>query len=349
MPRALHVCEYPLAFWHRHSLQTEFPSHTNSVQHKPPLLTPPAAPPSVATTMESTDHISASTSKYPPTILTIGGLSTTIYGINTLPPLTQPCSLAAVHLLHPRHQTSLFMTPIACSILDAASAPTICISFDQRNHGTRSIDPLRNQTWRGGNDTHAVDLLSSYAGTARDLEGVIDFLPAYLGRKVERHIVAGVSLGGHAAWVAVIQDPRIEAAGVVIGCADYCALIRHRAEKSQLEAFLLGESAAFPEELLETVKRVDPAAMGVEEVARRLKGKKVLCLSGGADKLVPYECNRRFLEELKGVEGVELVDRVFEGVGHECTPTMIEELAQWVRGVVEKGICRSGKRTEEKL
>ncbi|KAI5848786.1 Alpha/Beta hydrolase protein [Tricharina praecox] len=286
--------------------------------------------------MESPDPTSASTSKYPPTVLTIGGLSTTIHGLNALPPATQTCTLTAVHLLHPRLQTSSYMTPLACSILDAAISPTICISFDQRNHGTRSIDPIRNEAWRQGNDTHAIDLLASYAGTARDLAGVIDFLSAYLGRKVERHIVAGVSLGGHAAWIAVTQDPRIEAAGVIIGCADYCALMRHRAEKSRLNAFSIGACAAFPEGLLDTAKRLDPAAMGVKEVARRLQGKRVLCLSGGADKLVPYDCNRGFLEELKGAQGVEIVDKVYEGVGHECTPAMIEDLAQWVREVVEK-------------
>jgi predicted esterase len=32
---------------------------------------------------------------------------------------------------------------------------------------------------------------------------------------------------------------------------------------------------------------------------------------------------------------VEVTDVVYEGVGHECTPTMVEELAKWVRGVVE--------------
>jgi hypothetical protein len=35
-------------------------------------------------------------------------------------------------------------------------------------------------------------------------------------------------------------------------------------------------------------------------------------------------------------EQVEVVDRVFRGVGHECTDVMVKELAEWVRGVVEK-------------
>lgn len=284
--------------------------------------------------MESADPISLSSSKHPATVFTIGGLRTTIHGLHGLPS-TSP--VTAVYLLHPRLQTSEWMSAIAHEILNAVASPTICVSFDQRNHGTREVEALRNEAWRRGNDTHAVDLLASYVGTARDLEGVIDFLPAYIGRKVERHIVAGVSLGGHAAWVAVTHDPRIEAAGVIIGCADYCALMRHRAEKSGLEQFALGACAAFPEGLLDTARKVDPAAMGLQEVVKRLQGKRVLCLSGGADKLVPYECNRGFLEEVKRAKGIEIVDKVYDGVGHECTPNMIEELTQWVRDVVEKG------------
>jgi pimeloyl-ACP methyl ester carboxylesterase len=287
--------------------------------------------------MESPDPTSASVSKYPPTTVTVGGLRVTVYGLTTLPPT--PCSLTAVHLLHPRLQVSSYMAPLAAAILDAATSPTICVAFDQRNHGTREIEPLRNEAWRAGNDRHAVDLFASYHGTVADLSGIIDYLPAYLFPRdehtIDRHIVAGVSLGGHSAWLAALHEPRILAAGVIIGCADFCALMNHRAGKSRLQNWTLGACEYFPRSLMEVVKRVDPAAMGVEKAAEKLRGKKVLCLSGGADKMVPYECQKGFLEELKKREEVEVTDVVYEGVGHECTPTMVEELAKWVRGVVE--------------
>ncbi|KAA8894205.1 Alpha/Beta hydrolase protein, partial [Sphaerosporella brunnea] len=289
------------------------------------------------TTMESPNPTSASTAKYPPTNITIGGLQVTVYGLNTLP--STACTVTAVHLLHPRLQVSSYMGAIAAAILDAAKSPTICVAFDQRNHGTREIEALRNEAWRQGNQRHALDLFSSYQGTAADLSGIIDYLPAYLFPRdehaISRHVVAGVSLGGHSAWLALLHEPRVEAAGVIIGCADFCALMNHRAEKSRLQAWTLGASQLFPQSLLQTVKKLDPAAMGVEAAAEKLKGKKVLCLSGGADKMVPYECSRPFLEELKKVDGVEVRDVVYEGVGHECTPVMVEELAKWVTNVAK--------------
>lgn len=286
--------------------------------------------------------------RYPPTSITISGLQVIIHGLTTLP--TPPCTITAVYLLHPRLQVSDYMAPIAAAILDAATSPTLCIAFDQRNHGTREIEPFRNEAWRQGNERHALDLFSSYQGTAHDLSGLIGYLPAYLfpdgSHTIARHIVAGVSLGGHAAWVSILADPRIEAAGVIIGCADYLAMTHHRATKSRLVGYVAGESVHFPATLMRVVERYDPAAIGVEEAGRRLKGKRVLCLSGGADKLVPYECSKSFIEALDKVEGVDIASHVFDGVGHECTPEMVALLAKWVRDIVESGRERI---SEEKL
>ena len=284
----------------------------------------------------------------PPIQITIAGMQLTVHGLDALP--AAPSAITAVYLLHPRLQVSSYMAPIAAAILAAAVSPTICIAFDQRNHGTREIEPKRNEAWRQGNERHALDLFSSYQGTAHDLENLISYIPAYLFpdgvHSIDRHIVAGVSLGGHAAWVALLADPRIEAAGVIIGCADYLAMTQHRAVKSRLVGYAAGESVHFPATLMKAVERYDPAQIGVEEAGRRLKGKRVLCLSGGADKLVPYECSKEFIEALANVTGVDVVSRVFDGVGHECTPEMIDQLAHWVRDVVESGHKRSG---EQKL
>ncbi len=38
----------------------------------------------------------------------------------------------------------------------------ICVSFDQRNHGSREVNALSNEAWRGGNRTHAQDMFASY-------------------------------------------------------------------------------------------------------------------------------------------------------------------------------------------
>lgn len=38
----------------------------------------------------------------------------------------------------------------------------IAVSFDQRNHGSREVDKIANEAWRGGNERHAQDMFSVY-------------------------------------------------------------------------------------------------------------------------------------------------------------------------------------------
>lgn len=68
--------------------------------------------------------------------------------------------------------------------------------------------------------------LSIYHGTAIDTSFLIDHLASYVfsppdAPTIDQHLVMGVSLGGHAAWQTLFNDPRVTAAVVVIGCPDY--------------------------------------------------------------------------------------------------------------------------------
>ncbi len=55
---------------------------------------------------------------------------------------------------------------------------------------------------------------------------MIDHLGSYIfhspdGPSIDQHLVLGVSLGGHAAWQVLFNEPRVTAAVVIIGCPDY--------------------------------------------------------------------------------------------------------------------------------
>jgi len=55
---------------------------------------------------------------------------------------------------------------------------------------------------------------------------LIDHVGSYIFHEpnapiIEQHLVLGVSLGGHAAWQLLFNDPRVTAGVVVIGCPDY--------------------------------------------------------------------------------------------------------------------------------
>lgn len=209
---------------------------------------------------------------------------------------------------------------------------------------------------------------------------LIDYLPSYIfpgsERRISTHLALGVSLGGHATWSCLLQEPRISAGVVIIGCPDYVNLMADRARLSKLPSWtesnppgsqFLG-SEAFPHSLLETVRKYDLASLLLSHtdisskdeplrngllpepsekekqilrplLTRCLAGKKILNLSGGADKLVPYHRGEAILTWLKKAiapggwfadGGVSIEDIIFENAGHEVTPRMVEEAIRFI-------------------
>lgn len=238
----------------------------------------------------------------------------------------------------------------------------IAVSFDQRNHGTRQADALSNEAWRSGNPRHAQDMFSIYHGTASDTSLLLSYLPAYITPQLTQNLVLGISLGGHATWLVALHEPRITSAISIIGCPDYTSLMRQRAEKSKLQTWTSSTpagsrfigSANFPQALVEAVAQYDPAGLLMHGIANpdaptaaekqklasqlkdRLKTKRILNMSGGADKLVPYACGERFLNFLKTTVkddpalGVELEDLIFNEAGHETTPAMAQRAVAFI-------------------
>lgn len=203
------------------------------------------------------------------------------------------------------------------------------------------------------------------------------------GRRVTENLVLGVSLGGHAAWSCILHEPRISAGVVIIGCPDYANVMADRARLSKLPSFtnssppgqhFLG-SEDYPISLLETVNKWDPAGLFLSPVelnqdaqpirsaplpeptepqkaalrpllTRCIAGKKILNMSGGMDKLVPYSKGEIFLTWLKqaiGPDGwfadgaVTLEDIMDETAGHEVTPKMVDEAVRFIGDALASG------------
>lgn len=304
-------------------------------------------PPASGSTAHSIPHpepISAATYH-------IAGILTTVFGLKELPPATT--DVAVLWLLHPRLQTQKCMAPFAAHLItewnqhqSSQSSSSrqqqpkkkglIAVSFDQRNHGTREVSAIANEAWRSGNERHALDMFSCYAGTALDTSLLLDYLSGYVfptsDRRIVQNLVMGISLGGHAAWHCLMQDPRITAAIVTIGCPDYARLMADRARLSKRKTWLDSQgrdflgSADFPPALVEAVHKSDPAGllwsgsglnrrpgqehlhdeMTAEEkekimplMVRCFGNKRILNLSGGSDKLVNYAHSKPFLDWLK--------------------------------------------------
>ncbi|KAI0472800.1 hypothetical protein GGR56DRAFT_583340 [Xylariaceae sp. FL0804] len=208
------------------------------------------------------------------TTLTIAGIKVDIYGLSELPPSATRVSCLWLH--HPRLRRKEDMADTAHRILSAyhrehssitGTTPTttttrglMAVAFDQRNHGTRLVDARANDSWRGGNPTHAQDMFGTVSGTVADTVHLLDALEGYLfgfgggpggtapaggpPRAVDQHLVLGVSLGGHSAWQLLFAEPRVTAAVAVIGCPDYMRVMSDRARKSKLETYEAAATAA---------------------------------------------------------------------------------------------------------
>lgn len=150
-----------------------------------------------------------------------------------------------------------------------------------------------------------------------------------------------------------------------------------RARLSKLDTWTSGTppgscflgSKDFPRGLLDAVGRYDPAGLYMEQFHTRtdenytralsnaekkklilkmknlLRGKRILNLAGGADKMVPYKFTVPFIRWLKdaaapsglsGDGGTVVEDIVFDGVGHEMTPDMVTDVVRFVTESLDK-------------
>jgi hypothetical protein len=153
---------------------------------------------------------------------------------------------------------------------------------------------------------------------------------------------------------------------------DYIALMTDRARLSKLPTYLQPSDAPgsqflgsqhFPSSLLEVVLKRDPAAFllngipdtlprdeydikSIEIISRYLGGKRILCMSGAADKLVPYRLTESFMTWLNNhattgssvgmgdgpIQKADLwvEDSVYPDTAHEFTEAMMDEALRFM-------------------
>ncbi|TPX72187.1 hypothetical protein SpCBS45565_g00422 [Spizellomyces sp. 'palustris'] len=274
------------------------------------------------------------------TTLSVGGLPLHILGLSTIPPSPKP--IQVVFFAHGRLNTAEASRPICQDIYSHLPPSTLMVTFDQRNHGHRIIHPLANESWKKGNDNHAIDMWAIQYGTARDVSYLMDILPAFLGRDVEAWGMCGVSLGGHATLLALANDPRLQTGVSIIGCGDYLTLMTHRSQKSTPQIPLPPASERYiNSQLVSVLQAHDPIHR-----AHAFRDKALLLLNGGSDKLVPASCNEAFISQLGAVMDPERFDVVVEdGVKHAVTETMKERCGQWLARWITTGDKESGTKS----
>ncbi|KAH8831590.1 hypothetical protein DL96DRAFT_1706017 [Flagelloscypha sp. PMI_526] len=292
--------------------------------------------------------------------LVVGGLEVDVFSSSSL---QTSVPVFILFLLHGRLRERAVVTHIAEELARKASMietgtirkELVVVSFDLPNHGSRMVKPLANQSWNvknieKHNELHALDMYSiqresslfgylpwaeifvDLDGAAKDVSLLMDHLPYYLYPTEERTItdwgVAGISLGGHTAWICLTQDPRISVGIPIIGCPDFELLMTERAKRKGLDI-----SQALPKHLLKHVREVDPVARAKAKREEKVfKGKKILVMCGGDDKLVPWSASEQFVTGGLLDVGVDGVKDVFvqDGVGHECTEEMVQRMSKFL-------------------
>lgn len=166
----------------------------------------------------------------------MAGLLVDIYGLDELSTPRPATHVTILWLHHPRNSDRNRMADFAARAVAAwnerrgdasCAAPErglLALAFDQRNHGSRLVDQAANETWRAGNEKHAVDMMGMISGMGADTSGLIDVVEGYLGLEgveVDGHFALGWSLGGHSVWQMMFKEPRVTAGVVIIGCPDF--------------------------------------------------------------------------------------------------------------------------------
>ncbi|EAZ63741.1 hypothetical protein PICST_51371 [Scheffersomyces stipitis CBS 6054] len=313
-------------------------------------------------------------SSYSKQTFLIGGINTYVYNSAGLAEYVQSFNtqvnvleipINVIYLVHQRGGDYKYTESLAYTILKQyygkkgkVDVPVICVTFDNRNHGERTVSEKNNSSWNSGNDTHGVDMISSIDGNIADLKLIMEYLPSYLNLayyvspllKKEylteikfRNVLSGYSLGGHTVIRFASRYPHlVDAINPVVGCPDMTSLLINRLFKRRpdspefskkyfyfnyQELGLSDEQKEkyYPEAFHRYVSKQDQAIFENFPMSKI----KMFAAYGAEDKLVPTGLSTVWADLYGNTNGNTEVF-VQEGVGHDTTPEMVDKFTTWL-------------------
>ncbi|KAJ5318310.1 Alpha/Beta hydrolase protein [Penicillium atrosanguineum] len=194
----------------------------------------------------------------------------------------------------------------------------VVATFDTRNHGERRIDSLSVEDWKGGNNKHAHDMLAMIDGNVSDIRLVMKYLELYVqGRFIPTEfIMTGFSLGGHTAWDALVMEPEMKAAVIIVGSPNLTDLLIERLGDDHVT-----DSEKWSESIAAMCKARD-------QNLTKITGKNILILNGALDTLVPSKFTLSWVEQYGSYNDVCL--NIFQNTGHWLSLEMIDTTVEWI-------------------
>ncbi|CEL55339.1 hypothetical protein RSOLAG1IB_01349 [Rhizoctonia solani AG-1 IB] len=162
----------------------------------------------------------------------------------------------------------------------------------------------------------------------------MDSLPAVLcpnnDRFIDTWMVAGLSLGAHAAWLSMDRDPRLSVCIPIIGSPDFLEIATARNDLTGLPLVSSYMTSATRNHILKN----DPVLCRRSSLRPDpFVNKHILALAGAQDRMVPFVGTRQFLDRINvGPFGTKRLI-IQQGVGHQCTREMVVEMAEFVWSV----------------
>ncbi|CAE6352155.1 hypothetical protein BN14_04505 [Rhizoctonia solani AG-1 IB] len=163
---------------------------------------------------------------------------------------------------------------------------------------------------------------------------LMDSLPAVLcpnnDRFIDTWMVAGLSLGAHAAWLSMDRDPRLSVCIPIIGSPDFLEIATARNDLTGLPLVSSYMTSATRNHILKN----DPVLCRRSSLRPDpFVNKHILALAGAQDRMVPFVGTRQFLDRINvGPFGTKRLI-IQQGVGHQCTREMVVEMAEFVWSV----------------
>lgn len=274
-----------------------------------------------------------------------------------------------VYILHGRGQDYSYSESIAYTLLNqyyakklVVQVPLVCITFDMRNHGERLIDEARNTSWKSGNQTHALDMISSIDGNAADLKLIIEYLPSYLnleflldsklkselGSTIKYvNILSGISLGGHTVIRFASQYPHlVDIINPIIGCNDLSTLLINRLIETPIdspdydkklfyynydELPLSNQQRQYEyPEFFHKYLSIEDKKIWEDFPMSKIK---LFATFGEQDTLVPPKLSKFWIESYLSTND-DSESFTQENAGHECTPEMIDKFTTWLAKIL---------------
>ncbi|KAK4053976.1 hypothetical protein OIO90_003621 [Microbotryomycetes sp. JL221] len=292
---------------------------------------------------QATSSSSSSSSSPAYRTVVVGGIETQVYGLDTLTQSNSSNQLAVLFFLHGRFGSATeprfirwsnsFIEARAQRLGDHNTPDVkdlLVVTFDQRNHGQRTVDKRKNKGWKDDptkakddeseldNPSHAVDMVSIQTGTARDVSFLIDFMEA--------------SLFPH--------DPRISLGIPIIGSPDTVALLSNRAKMLPRPFGPLQFDAPYiPPSLARYLDKHDPVNVDLNA----WRSRKLCVLSGQDDELVNYVKGgtEKFIARLRDQDPNAIVEVFVEpGVGHAFSDEQGKRASDflWRHGLQSTGV-----------